>query len=155
MNITLGAVILLILSACQPAVDVEAESRDLMETDRAFAGMAVEQGTAEAFRNFFEAEGIQFPNGLEPFRGREAVYQSLLDVPEDYILIWEPELAEVAASGDLGWTWGYYTATYTDSTETAIKNFGKYLTVWRKQKDGTWRVRADIGNKNPDPKTGD
>ncbi len=153
MKILWALILIPIIFACQPAVDIEQEIENLMEADRNFARMALEIGTAEAFRNYFEPEGVQFPNGLYPIKGREAVYQSLLEVPDSYVLRWEPELAEVSAAGDFGWTWGYYTSSYTDSSDTEIKNYGKYLTVWRKQPDGSWRVRADTGNKNPGPKT--
>jgi len=145
--------ILLPLIACKPAVDPEQEAAKLMQADRDFAALALQKGTAEAFRTYFEPEGIQFPNGLSPVRGRQAVYESLKDVPDNYILKWDPELAEVSESGDLGWTWGYYTASYTDSNGEDKKSYGKYLTVWHRQPDGSWLVRADTGNKNPGPKT--
>ena len=144
-------IFLLLMASCQPAVDLEQETAGLLQTDRDFAAMASEQGTAEAFRTYFESDGIQFPNGYEPVRGRKAIYEGLLGVPEDYALHWDPELAEVAPAGDMGWTWGYFSASYTDSTGKPVKNYGKYLTVWRRQSDGSWMVRADIGNKNPKP----
>ena len=151
MKLTYYVLVGLFMIACAPAVDMEQEARELMQVDEEFASMAVEKGAAEAFRYFFEPEGIQFPNGFRPVKGREAVYQSLIDVPPDYELRWKPELAEVSQAGDFGGAWGYFTSSYSDSTEREIKNYGKYLTIWRKQPDGTWRVRADIGNKNPAP----
>jgi ketosteroid isomerase-like protein len=50
----------------------------------------------------------------------------------------------MAASGDIGYTYGTYKITdrYTDS----IIGVGKYATIWQKQKDGKWKAILDTGN---------
>jgi ketosteroid isomerase-like protein len=64
----------------------------------------------------------------------------------NYILDWVPQLAEVSQAGDMGWTWGWYTTTYNDANGEQQTARGKYLNVWKKMPDGSWKVVADIGN---------
>ena len=61
------------------------------------------------------------------------------------VLTWEPDFADVAKSGDLGYTWGRYTYTSFDSTESPSCGF--YVTIWKKQLDGSWRFVFDAGNQ--------
>ncbi len=56
-------------------------------------------------------------------------------------LTWYPVLADVAQSGDLGYTTGPWTASQNGQPQAA----GEYLTVWRKQSDGTWKFVVDMG----------
>ena len=62
-----------------------------------------------------------------------------------FSITWDPNYAEVAASGDMGYTVGRYERTSRAEGETVV-NAGTYLTVWRRQEDGSWKVKADIGN---------
>lgn len=55
---------------------------------------------------------------------------------------------EVARSGDLAWEHGIYEFATSDKTgKTATEN-GTYVTVWKKQRDGAWKVVGDIHNTN-------
>ena len=58
-----------------------------------------------------------------------------------FALQWTPTKAEISASGDLGTTAGTY-----DMTMGGIAEKGKYVTVWKKQSDGAWKVTDDIFN---------
>lgn len=63
-------------------------------------------------------------------------------------LLWEPQRAEVAESGELGYTWGLYTLVYSGDDGEDVTEIGKYLNIWKKQADGMWRVAIDMGNPN-------
>ena len=67
----------------------------------------------------------------------------------DYTLSWQAVDGEVAASGEMGWTWGESQTAVKDSTGQTRIFYGKYLNVWKKQADGSWKVRVDIGNASP------
>lgn len=57
---------------------------------------------------------------------------------------------EVSRWGDLGYIWGFYTATATDpSSRRPIVKKGSYLTVYRKHAGGTWKIAVDINNSEP------
>ena len=72
--------------------------------------------------------------------------------PADMVLTWTPVHADMAASGDLGYTYGNYVTKSKDKDGKPVTQYGKYMSVWRKQKDGTWKVVADMGNASPEPK---
>jgi periplasmic protein TonB len=54
-------------------------------------------------------------------------------------------VVELSKSGDLGYVRGSYDASYT-AAGTHVREHGKYLTVWKKQLDGTWKVAVDMYN---------
>jgi ketosteroid isomerase-like protein len=54
----------------------------------------------------------------------------------------------VAASRDLAYTVGTWQVSKKENPEEVLAT-GKYVTVWRKQKDGSWKAVADIGNDDP------
>ena len=61
---------------------------------------------------------------------------------------WEPVKVEVARSGDLGYAHGTYQLTMNDPAGKPLTDRGKYVTVWKKQADGSWKVVADIFNSD-------
>jgi Domain of unknown function (DUF4440) len=73
--------------------------------------------------------------------------------PQGALLTWTPIHGEMAASGDLGYVYGTWMFTAKDKEGKAEVEYGKYTTIWKKQKDGQWKVAASIGNSSPAPKT--
>jgi len=74
-----------------------------------------------------------------------SVFSGLFALP-NFKISWTVKQAEVAQSGDLGFTRGTYEDSYTDASGKARPDNGKYATIWRKQKDGSWKVLLDIYN---------
>jgi ketosteroid isomerase-like protein len=130
--------------AAQRALEAE-----LVEADRDFA-KAVERNGLGGWIAAFAPGGRMIGNG-ESYIGLEAIRRTMLPVFADstFSLTWDPIYAEVAASGDLGYTVGSYKAS-SGSGDSATRQEGTYLTVWRRQPNGAWRVQADIGNPAPD-----
>ncbi|MBV9879386.1 MAG: hypothetical protein JO180_02775 [Gemmatirosa sp.] len=63
-------------------------------------------------------------------------------------VVWHPVYAEVARSGDLGYTYGYARWSSRDSTGKALPTSdSKYVTIWRRDAAGRWKVVADLGNE--------
>lgn len=61
-------------------------------------------------------------------------------------LTWTATRAEVSRAGDLGYTVGNYTLTTSNAAGNPASERGKYLTVWKKQGDGSWKVFDDSGS---------
>jgi ketosteroid isomerase-like protein len=141
---------ILIAVGCQTKTDVEKENARLLEIDIEFSKKSVEVGAAEAFNMYLADSAIELPAGGEPVMGRELISSVMQG---NYVLQWEPKKAEVSASGDLGYTWGTYTVTAEDEKGQKKTRYGKYLDVWKKQSDGSWKVLIDIGNQSPQPKS--
>ncbi len=119
----------------------------LIEAERSFAKLSEQKGIREAFLTFLAEKAIVFRPG--PVEGRP-VYEAL-DPAYPALLIWEPELAEVAASGELGYTTGPY--RNSPSREVEPTRFGHYVSIWKKQPNGAWRVILDIGVQHDRPRS--
>lgn len=139
------------IAACTNSVDQEAEAKVLLAADIAFAQASLDNGAAQAFKQFLADEAIQLPAGANPISGRDAIYTGMLDAPEDAELAWQPQKAQVAICGDMGWTWGNYQYSYDTSTGERTVGHGKYLNVWRKDAERGWVVLVDMGNASPAP----
>ncbi|HVP35530.1 MAG TPA: DUF4440 domain-containing protein [Terriglobales bacterium] len=141
----------ILLSGCTSKIDLEKEKADLLKTDIEFSKTSVEKGAAEAFYLYLTDDAVQLPAGLPPIVGREAIRQSMSGNSKA-VLKWEPVKAEVAKSGDLGYTWGNYQVSWTGEDGKMQMLYGKYLNIWKKQPDGTWKAVVDIGNQGPPQK---
>ena len=128
-------------------IDMKTGLEALLQTDRDFSLYAVEHGSAAAFKKYFADDAIQLPQGGQPVYGSGEIYEGMLGFAEKYDMEWEPQEGQIAASGDLGWTWGRY--TYYKKGEKSPAGYGKYVSVWNKDADGEWKVKVDIGNGNP------
>jgi ketosteroid isomerase-like protein len=71
--------------------------------------------------------------------------------PADLSLTWAPVKAEMAGSGDMGYTYGNYVLRSKDKDGKIVARYGKYTSIWKKQKDGSWKVALDMGNSSPGP----
>ncbi len=58
---------------------------------------------------------------------------------------------EVADSGDLGYAFGTYEQTAPDKSGSLVNSVGKWMSVFRKQQDGSWGAIADTYNVDPPP----
>jgi len=119
-----------------------------MSADRAFAQATKERGV-DGWVSFFADSGVMVAPGHN-IVGRAAIRELMAAELGDttHLLTWHPTGAEASSSGDLGYTVGRWerTARIKDSTATLR---GTYVTVWRKQGDGTWKVVLDVGNADP------
>lgn len=124
--------------------DTSQPSLQLMKLDLEFGVAAATKGF-EGWMSFFAEDASIFPEGGPIITGVEkirAYYEETGFDPKS--LSWKPVKAEVSSSGDMGYTIGYWEIS---TTGTDVSANGKYLTVWKKQLDGTWKVVADIGNR--------
>lgn len=111
---------------------------ELLAADRQFARRA--QLGPEAYREFFEAQGIWLEAAGAAVIGRERIVAEAAQ--RRSVLAWEPRFAEVAPSGDWGWTWGDWQLRDAGGKRIALQ--GRYMSLWRKQADGTWQVRSQL-----------
>lgn len=141
---------LLMIWSCSPPLDQASTRAELMEADRAFAVETAERGI-DGWVETFAEDGAMFPAGGPVVRGRAAIRKLMSPAFEDeaFSLVWEPTEADV--SGELGYTIGRSERTATGPDGTLTTSIGKYITIWKKQPDGTWKVVADIGTPNDAP----
>jgi ketosteroid isomerase-like protein len=68
----------------------------------------------------------------------------------DIQLTWKPLKVEVSDDGTLGYTWGRYDFTSKGKDGKVDSSTGIYLTIWRRQPDGSWRFVYDGSPQIPD-----
>ena len=128
----------------------EAMPRDLTamaDTERAFAKAATVKGWRDAFLEYFADDALAI--GLKATPAKEGLLKQPSTPFSDFELVWEPRLGDVAASGELGWLTGPSIAT-NHTVKDAKPRYGCYLSLWRKQPDGQWRVLIDVGANAPE-----
>lgn len=113
----------------------------LIEADRAFAARVLERGAPEAFHDFFDGTGVRLLPDGEPPSGPQAVGASL--ERGQGLLSWDPRYAEVFAPGDWGLTWGDWQSHEPGAGGRRIGE-GRYMSVWKKQRDGSWKVHMNL-----------
>jgi uncharacterized protein (TIGR02246 family) len=123
----------------------------LVQADIDFDKAVAEKGV-EAWVSFFAEDGIMFRAG-EVVQGRAAIRELMAPTfaTPGFSLRWKPVRAEIAASSDLGYTYGTYESTSPGSDGKPATRTGMYVTIWRKQSDGSWRVAVDLGSPAPPP----
>jgi len=123
----------------------------LMGADSAFSDLADRVGVGAAFATTVAPDGAVF-GGTELVVGPKAVRDFYASRDAASGLAWHPIYADIAASSDLGFTIGQYISTGRGPSGAAVQSFGKYLTVWQRQSDGTWKFVVDGGNPSPAPR---
>ena len=120
----------------------------MMKADRDFNQTAADRDIKRflAFvaddAKFDSAEGV----------GKDAVQKAWAPFfePNGPTIAWQPAKANALVAGDVGYTVGTWERHAKDPRGNDVVRRGQYLTVWRKQKDGVWRVTFDTGSTSPD-----
>lgn len=121
----------------------------LLTEDRAFSARSEADGFAAALSTYLVEDAVRLPQDAPPVFGRANIVAAMAPSSSEFSVTWEPEAGQISDAGDLGWTWGRYLAT--DRRSGAPVARGKYLNVWQRQPNGTWRVKIDAGNQTPMP----
>ena len=148
-KIVLPIAAFLILLSCKNNRDKDNKAdafakMEMMDADRAFSKMAEEKGMKAAFIEYLDSNGVLLrPNHL-PIAGADAVDFLIQQNDADYTMTWEPKNGVIARSGELGYTYGIY-ALRPSAKDTII--YGTYVSIWKKEKGGTWKYVLDSGNE--------
>jgi ketosteroid isomerase-like protein len=127
-----------------PSEKAGADTLRQLEAD--FMKAAAERGAA-GYMSYYAEDAVEVPNGEALIHGKVNIAKTMgfLDDKNNH-LTWAPVGADISASGDLGYTYGTYEFTSRDKDGRAVVSRGKYTSIWKKQKDGSWKVVLDMGN---------
>jgi uncharacterized protein (TIGR02246 family) len=92
--------------------------------------------------------------GMTHATGKAGIRSALKEMVSDraFSLHFQARRTEVARGGDIGFTEGSYMMTLTDpATKKPIHDNGSYVTVYRKQADGSWKAISDIATSEVPP----
>ena len=133
----------LIVLSCTANKRIEEYKAEIMKAENAFAQMARDVGFKEAFLAFAADSAVLYRNN-KILKG-EDTFKDYFSKPvwKDAKLSWQPDFIDVSESGDLAYTYGSYTFTSTDSTGEIRESTGIFHTVWKRQKDDSWKFVWD------------
>lgn len=128
----------------KPAVDRAAEEASLKAAELAWSEAAGKK-EIDNFLTFVTDDTIQLPPNAPAATGKDAVrkeWETLFGL-KDSTVKWTPTLVQVAESGEIGYTSGTYSLTFTDPKAGKVEDKGKYLEVWKKV-EGKWKCYIDM-----------
>jgi ketosteroid isomerase-like protein len=141
---------LVALPACEgpPTVDLQAEIETLLVADKAWSQTDPEKQFA-----LLVEDAMYMAEGMRRIAGRDAIAEAWREEAQlpGFSISWEADGAVVSASGDLGYTFGSNEVSLNNSAGVRTTTKGKYVTIWRKQADGSWKVVVDIWNSDAPP----
>ena len=138
---------LLVAAAAPPALAASSsDPATLVEAEHAFAHDAARLGTRAAFLRWLAPSAVVF----EPAPVNARRWYAARQAPRG-VLAWEPEVAVLSDAGDLGWTSGPW-QWRADSTGRAPDATGSYVTLWRRQADGSLLAVFDAGTSHEAPR---
>ncbi len=143
--------VLCFLLSCSAVVFAATPEAEIMQADRGF-NQATQAKRAEGWNSYF-AENAAVPS-TPPLAGKQAIsehFQKVFADP-DFTLTWDPLKAEVFPGGKMGYTTGKYVVHFNDKDGKKMEQTGRYITVWKKQDDGSWKVVTDTGSEDGPPR---
>lgn len=138
---------MLLVSCNMTPKDLSTQSaKEISDADMAMNDLAAKDGFNKALLQYAEDSVIMPREGKQPIMGKAAAMADWGDKPGSKDISWKPYRAVASASGDIGYTFGFWQYKTKDTT-----TYGDYCTVWHKQKDGTWKFIYDGGHNMSGP----
>jgi ketosteroid isomerase-like protein len=128
------------------------QRESLMAVDSEFAAVSVDQGFSIAFPAY-AGDLLLLTGGKDHYylEGSAEIVDWYAGWTPAEVLAWKPVIAGASHSGDLGYTIGTATDSYTSPDGTVDVAYSKYITLWLRQADGSWRFIGDAGAASPAP----
>ena len=131
--------------------DKEKLKAELAKMEDRFCAMAQEKGLLAAFQ-YFAAPDVAFVD-TDPrkYRGAEAVAKRIGPDQPGVKLTWSASFTDVSDDGTLGYNYGRYESRRAGPDGNEVVRGGWFLTIWKRQPDGSWRYVMDNGTADRPP----
>jgi len=143
--LVLATVLVLAASGCGPQVDVEAEEAAIRAAEDEALKIA-QAKDAERWASVYADDARVFPPNALLVTGKEAIRKLFAELfaSPGFEIDWEVTRVEVSRAGDLGYVVGTHKVTVNDAEGNPVTDRGKWIAIWKKQADGTWKCIEDI-----------
>jgi uncharacterized protein (TIGR02246 family) len=134
--------------ACQASAAAglsDADTTALKQNDQVFATSAMAKNFGAAAALYTDDASMMPPNG-PAVQGRQQIEKFLSSFPP--ISSFTFDIVDVDGRGDLAYVRGNYAMTLTPPGGAPVNDRGKYVEIWRKQADGSWKIKWDIFNSD-------
>jgi ketosteroid isomerase-like protein len=137
-------------TASSTSSSIADQSAALMQTSRDWA-KAAQSGDVERTLSYWADDAVVMQADQPTYSGKKSIrgmVESSMKIPK-FSITWEPERAWVSPSGDVGYLIEHNRISFADSTGKVRTQFGKGVTIWRKDAAGNWKCVVDAFNANP------
>lgn len=114
---------------------------------------AVEKRDLEGIVSFYSERAVLLPTAEPMVSGKAAIreeWKHILSIP-DFANAASMTGVEVSSGGDMGYTIGTYRSVMAGEDGTQVTEPGKWVSIWKLQPDGAWRIVVDIYNTDIPP----
>jgi uncharacterized protein (TIGR02246 family) len=160
--LTAAVVAAAMLTGCQQAAPPAAAAADTRDADaKAIRDTEVAWGQAwgtkdvDKITSFYADDAAVLMPDMAVMNGMAAIKTGFKPITDDknFSGTFATSKVEVSKGGDLGYSQGTYTITMTDEkSKKPVTEHGKYVTIYKKQGDGSWKAIEDINNRDAAPK---
>jgi ketosteroid isomerase-like protein len=124
----------------------------VLQADRAFSRMSEEKGLNTAYIAYAAENGVLLRPQSLPIVGRDNIRMYVARTSDESLrLTWSPAYADIAASGELAYTYGTYVLESRDIDGKIITTEGTYVSIWKKDANGFWKYVLESGNAGVKP----
>lgn len=145
---------LAMLSGCAKAPDGKADAgavKDSIKADEKAWNAQFKAKDNEALVGHYADDAYFVAPGVKPADGSTAIRKVYADASTDAAFSIQFASDKIDASGDLAYARGHFSEKYTDpKTGKVMTNSGSYITVYKKQSDGSWKAVEDFAVADPD-----
>lgn len=133
-----------------PAGAAQDDAAALMQTSREWA-KAIAGGDVDVILSYWADDAVVLAPDQPAVDGKAALREMVLGMQKipGFSITWEPERAVISKSGDLGYLIERNRVTFADANGEIKTQFGKAVTIWRKEASGAWKCVVDAWNNNP------
>ena len=143
----------LALNSCSAKQPEASDAKTQLRALDTKLGQAIDAKDAAAIAAFYADDAVLMPTAEPIVRGKAAImeeWQHILAIPA-----FENESklggVDVASAGDLAYTYGTYRSRLMGEDGRLAMEPGKWVTVWKKQPNGDWRIAVDTYNTDIPP----
>jgi uncharacterized protein (TIGR02246 family) len=144
-NITLALLVLVTIRCGQPTIDKRAEGDKVMQLSKEWATVA-SSGNVDKTVSYWADDAYLVSAGQPPLKGKQAIRQMVIDsykIP-GFRISWEPQSVEVSDNGDMAYVIENSHVSFSDSAGKPVTQHSKAVSIWKKQRNGTWKNVVDI-----------
>jgi uncharacterized protein (TIGR02246 family) len=146
MTIVSAATLMALAAGCKPADTHDADVQAIHAVEAQWNQDYATRDVTKLMTHYAD-EAVLMAPGMDAMTGKSGIQTIMQRMVADpaMSLKFEATVVDVSKSGDLGYAQGAYTMAMTDpGTKQAVHDHGNYVTVFRKQTDGSWKVVSDI-----------
>lgn len=139
-----------------PALSFGAPEKEKLKTEvaqmeDAFCAMAREKGLLAAFQHFAAPDVAFIDTDPRKFHGPAAVRERMGEDKPGVKLTWAATFTDVSDDGTLGYNYGRYESRRPGPDGQEVVRGGWFLTIWKRQPDGSWKYVMDNGSPDRPP----